>query len=97
MREGEPWGRGREKGWEAEGQREQEREDNAADGNAIEFCDFIFAKDDLLRYCEMERTTFFPFNDFSDVMKKMNELKSKKRLKKRNRAQLNRQKAYMIE
>lgn len=71
--------------------------DGNSDKDVVQFCDFIFAKDDLLRHCEMERITFFPFNNFCDVIKKLNELKSKKRLKKRSRAQLNRQRAYTAE
>jgi len=71
--------------------------DGNSDKDVVEYCDFIFAKDDLLRYCEMEKITFFPFKDFTDVIKKLNELKLKKRLKKRSRAQLNRQRIYTIE
>lgn len=71
--------------------------DGNSDREVIGYCDFIFAKNDLLRYCEMERITFFPFKDFHDVISRLNELKSKRRLKKRTQAQLNRQKAYEIE
>ncbi len=71
--------------------------DGNSDKDVVEYCDFIFAKDHLLKYCEKERITFFPFNNFDDVTKKLNELKEKKRLKKRNRAILKRKQAYMIE
>ncbi len=71
--------------------------DGNSDKDSVEYCDFVFAKDGLLRFCEMERITFFPFKDFNDVIKKLDELKSKKRLKKRHRAQIKRQQAYMIE
>lgn len=71
--------------------------DGNSDKDSVEYCDFIFAKDDLLRFCEMERITFFPFTNFNDVMKKLNELKEKKRLKKPNRANLKRRQAYMME
>jgi 2-hydroxy-3-keto-5-methylthiopentenyl-1-phosphate phosphatase len=63
----------------------------------VEYCDFVFAKNDLLRYCEIERITFFPFKDFNDVIKKLGELEKKKRLKKTHRAQLKRQQAYINE
>jgi 2-hydroxy-3-keto-5-methylthiopentenyl-1-phosphate phosphatase len=59
--------------------------------------DYIFAKSDLLKYCEKERITYFPFNNFDDVITKLEELKKKKRLKKRHQAVLNRRKAYMVE
>jgi len=71
--------------------------DGNSDKNSVEYCDFIFAKSDLLRYCEMERITFYPFNNFNDVIKKLKELKSRKNLKKRNGAQLKRNQAYMNE
>ena len=71
--------------------------DGNSDKDAVEYCDFIFAKDDLLRFCEMNRITFFPFKTFDDVIKKLDELKVKKRLKKSNRANLKRCQAYMME
>jgi len=71
--------------------------DGNSDKESIEYCDFIFAKDDLLKFCEKERITFSPFKNFDDVIKKLDELKGKKRLKKRLRAQLKRQQAYTTE
>ncbi len=71
--------------------------DGNSDKDSVEYCDFIFAKSDLLRYCEMERITYYPFNNFNDVIKKLKELKSKRNLKKRNRVQLKRNQAYMNE
>jgi 2-hydroxy-3-keto-5-methylthiopentenyl-1-phosphate phosphatase len=63
----------------------------------VHFCDFIFAKDDLLKYCEKERITFFPFNNFDDVIERMEMLRQKKRLKKRHQAELNRREIYIKE
>jgi len=71
--------------------------DGNSDKDAVEYCDFVFAKNDLLRHCEMERITFFPYTDFNDVVKKLNELDNKKRLKKTHRAQLKRRQAYINE
>ena len=71
--------------------------DGNSDKDSVEYCDFIFAKGDLLRHCEMERITFYPFNNFNDVIKKLTKLKSKKNLKKRNSAQLKRNQAYITE
>lgn len=69
--------------------------DGYSDKCPIEYCDFIFAKHDLLKYCEVNRITYFPFSDFDDVIKKLNELKSRKRLKKRHQAELKRKTIYM--
>ena len=71
--------------------------DGNSDKETIEYCDFIFAKNDLLRHCEMQRITFFPFKNFNDVIKKIDELYKRKRLKKTHRAQLKRQQAYINE
>ncbi len=71
--------------------------DGNSDKDSIEYCDFIFAKDDLLKFCEKERITYFPFKNFDDVIKKLGELKGRKRLKKRLQAQLKRQQAYTAE
>ena len=71
--------------------------DGNSDNDAIQYVDFIFAKDDLLKYCEVQRITYFPFKNFNDVILRMNELLSKKRLKKRHQAELKRREAFMIE
>lgn len=71
--------------------------DGISDKDAIQYVDFIFAKSDLLKYCEAQRITYFPFNNFDDVIFRLNELSAKKRLKKRHQAELKRREAFMIE
>jgi 2-hydroxy-3-keto-5-methylthiopentenyl-1-phosphate phosphatase len=71
--------------------------DGNSDKYTVHFCDFIFAKDDLLKYCEKERITFFPFNDFNDVIERMESLRQRKRLKKRHQAELKRREIYIQE
>ena len=71
--------------------------DGNSDKYTIHFCDFIFAKDDLLKYCERERISYFPFNNFDDVIGKMEVLRQKKRLKKRYQAELKRKNVYTQE
>jgi 2,3-diketo-5-methylthio-1-phosphopentane phosphatase len=71
--------------------------DGNSDKDPIEYVDFIFAKDDLLKYCEKQRITYFPFNDFIDIINRLDELSSKKRLKKRHQAELKRREAYLAE
>ncbi|MCL4547425.1 MAG: MtnX-like HAD-IB family phosphatase [Bacteroidetes bacterium] len=60
-----------------------------------QFCDFIFAKNTLLRQCEINRVTYFPYSTFSDVTKKISELKDKKRLRKRHQAELKRREVFI--
>jgi len=71
--------------------------DGNSDKDPIDFVDFIFAKDDLLKHCEKQRITYYPFKDFNDVIIKLNELNAKKRLKKRHQAELKRREAYLVE
>jgi len=71
--------------------------DGISDNDAIQYVDFIFAKDDLLKYCELQRITYFPFRNFDDVISRLEKLSNKKRLKKRHQAELKRREAFMIE
>ncbi|HQF42298.1 MAG TPA: MtnX-like HAD-IB family phosphatase [Ignavibacteriaceae bacterium] len=71
--------------------------DGNSDKEAAQYCDFIFAKKDLARFCSMERISFYPFNDFNDVQNKLVELMNKKNLRKRHQAQLKRRSAYLAE
>ncbi|MFC2135340.1 MtnX-like HAD-IB family phosphatase [Bacteroidota bacterium] len=68
--------------------------DGYSDKCPAQFCDFIFAKRSLLKYCEVNRITYFPFKNLSSVIKKIDELKNKKRLKKRHQAELKRKEVY---
>lgn len=69
--------------------------DGQSDRCPVQYCDFIFAKDSLLKFCEVNRITYFPYSNFIDVIKKLDELKSKKRLKKRYQAELKRKEVFI--
>ncbi|MFA3782533.1 MtnX-like HAD-IB family phosphatase [Melioribacteraceae bacterium 4301-Me] len=69
--------------------------DGYSDTCPAQFCDFIFAKNSLLKYCEKNRISYYPFKDFSDIIKKLEELKNKKHLRKRHQAVLKRKEVYM--
>ncbi len=71
--------------------------DGNSDKDTAEYCDFIFAKNDLLKFCEKERITYFPFHNFSEITGRLKELMLKKRLRKRYRAGLKRKTAYIAE
>lgn len=62
---------------------------------AAQYCDFIFAKDSLLKFCEKERIPFSPFSNFRDVQEKLAVITNKRRLKKRHQAELKRRALYM--
>jgi 2-hydroxy-3-keto-5-methylthiopentenyl-1-phosphate phosphatase len=71
--------------------------DGNSDKDAAQYCDFIFAKHGLARFCSMERISFYPFSNFYDVKNKITELMNKKNLRKRHQAQLKRKSAYLAE
>ncbi len=71
--------------------------DGNSDKDAAQYCDFIFAKDGLARFCSIEKISFYPFNNFTDVQSKIVELIAKQNLRKRHQAQLKRKSAYMAE
>ncbi|MCX8105985.1 MAG: MtnX-like HAD-IB family phosphatase [Ignavibacterium album] len=71
--------------------------DGNSDKDAAQYCDYIFAKNSLLKFCELERISYYPFKTFDDVIIRIKELLSKKRLKKRHQAQIKRKHAYEAE
>lgn len=70
--------------------------DGYSDTCPAQYCDFIFAKHSLLKYCEKNRISYFPFDNFSDVQKRVEELIARKRLKKRYQAELKRREVYLL-
>ncbi len=69
--------------------------DGYSDTCAAQYCDYIFAKRSLLKYCEKNRIPYYPFNNFSDVKKIVEQLSAKRKIKKRHQASLKRRDAYM--
>ncbi len=68
--------------------------DGYSDTCPAQFCDYIFAKNSLLKYCEKNRISYYPFESFTDVIKIMKQLGEKKRLKKRHQAILKRKEIF---
>lgn len=62
--------------------------DGYSDKCPAQFCDFIFAKNSLLKYCEKNRITYFPYRNFYEVKRRIEDILKKKRLKKKVRAEL---------
>lgn len=69
--------------------------DGWSDVCPAQYCDFIFAKNSLLKYCEKNRITYFPYSDFNQIRIRIEQLKEKKRLKKRHQALLKRKEVYI--
>lgn len=68
-----------------------------SDRCAVKYADVIFAKDELLKYCEENNITYFPFANFGDVIEKLNKILGNGKLKKRPRAELMRREAFLSE
>lgn len=71
--------------------------DGNSDKESAQYCDYIFAKNHLLKFCEKERISFSPFNNFDDVIKKIDDLVTRKKLRKSHQAELKRKAAYITE
>lgn len=69
--------------------------DGWSDTCAAQYCDFIFAKRSLLKYCEDNGLPYYPFKTFEEVIKIIEQLRTKKKLKKRHQAVLKRKEAFM--
>ncbi len=70
--------------------------DGLSDTCPAQFTDYIFAKRSLLKYCEKNRISYYPFNDFYDVIPRIEKLLSKRMIKKRHQAELKRKAVYAI-
>lgn len=71
--------------------------DGHSDRCPVEYVDYIFAKKHLLKHCEINRISYFPFENFKNVQEAIEKLLSKKRIKKRNTAILKRRELYLLE
>ncbi len=69
--------------------------DGLSDTCPAQFVDFIFAKKSLLKFCEKNRISYYPFNTFDDVKKRLIQLSGKTKIKKRHQAYLNRRAVYL--
>lgn len=69
--------------------------DGYSDTCPAQYVDFLFAKNSLLKFCELNRISYYPYNDFSDVKKTVVQLLERKRIKKRHQAELKRKEVYL--
>jgi len=69
--------------------------DGFSDTCPAQFCDYIFAKKSLLKYLEKNRISYSPFSTLKDVIRGIEKLKTKKRVKKSHQAELKRKAVYI--
>ncbi len=68
-----------------------------SDRCAVKYADIVFAKDDLLKYCEENNITYYPFGSFLDVISRLKKTVATGNFRKRHRAELLRREAYSSE
>ncbi len=68
-----------------------------SDRCAVDYADMVFAKDELLKYCEENNITYYPFSTFEEVLSKFRRIFESGRFRKRHRAELKRREAYLSE
>jgi len=68
--------------------------DGYSDTCPVQFVDYVFAKKTLLKFCEKERISFYPFKNFKDIIAIISKLLEKNQLKKRHQAELKRKAVY---
>lgn len=68
----------------------------SSDTCPVQYVDIIFARDSLLRFCERNRISYYPFDTFFDVERIIKNILAKKRIKKRRQAELKRKQVYSL-
>jgi 2-hydroxy-3-keto-5-methylthiopentenyl-1-phosphate phosphatase len=69
--------------------------DGISDRCPVRYADVVFAKKELIKYCQEENISYYEFNNFRDVQDRLETLLNKKRIKKRRQAEMARRDAYM--
>jgi len=69
--------------------------DGFSDVCAVHYADIVFAKKSLASYCWKNNITYFDFQNFSDITKKLEKIIQKKNLHKRQSAKLKRRDIFM--
>lgn len=60
--------------------------DGMSDRCPAKYSDFVFAKRDLLKHCQKNNITYFEYQNFADVQKKLDAILNKKRIRHRQEA-----------
>jgi 2,3-diketo-5-methylthio-1-phosphopentane phosphatase len=69
--------------------------DGFSDACVVNYADIVFAKKSLASYCWKNNITYFDWNDFGDVRKKIERILDTKKLKHRQTAKLKRRDVYL--
>ncbi len=69
--------------------------DGISDRCPAGYADIIFAKKDLIKYCQQSNISYFEYRNFTDVQERLEILLSKKRIGKRREADMARRDVFM--
>jgi 2-hydroxy-3-keto-5-methylthiopentenyl-1-phosphate phosphatase len=69
--------------------------DGYSDRCPVKYADFVFAKQQLIKHCQEQNITYFEFNHFGDVQRKMEEIVQRKRIRHRQEAAMARREVFM--
>lgn len=69
--------------------------DGTSDFCAASYADIVFAKRKLASYCWKNNITYFEYNNFSDIISKIEKLKEKRQLKQRQTARFLRRDVFI--
>lgn len=71
--------------------------EGCSDRCPVQYADIVFAKDELQKICQQKNISYFLYDSFADVVRRLEELLSKKTLRKRREAEMKRTQAFMRE
>jgi 2-hydroxy-3-keto-5-methylthiopentenyl-1-phosphate phosphatase len=69
--------------------------DGFSDRCPVRYADFIFAKGQLIKYCQQQNISFYEFKHFGDVQAKLGEILQRKRIRHRQEAAMARREVFM--
>ena len=69
--------------------------DGFSDRCPVRYADIVFAKRQLIKYCQQQNITYYEFTHFGDIQKKMEEIFHRKRIRRRQEASMARREVYM--
>jgi 2-hydroxy-3-keto-5-methylthiopentenyl-1-phosphate phosphatase len=69
--------------------------DGYSDRCPIRYADIVFAKRQLIKYCQEQNITYAEFDHFGDVLSRMKEIVQRKRLRHRQEAAMARREVFM--
>lgn len=65
-----------------------------SDQCAVNFADIVFARDKLQTYCQKKNISYYLYQNFNDIINRLEEILQRKRIRKRQQAEFNRREVF---